>query len=62
VIEFLSNTGEVTNSIPTQQQLEAYRMRAEGSSKKGQAVDSAAASAAASEPAAPKKATPSIVA
>lgn len=61
VIEFRNNAGEVANSIPTQQQLEAYRLRGELSSKKPQTKEPAAAPAARSEPA-PAKAKPSIVA
>jgi hypothetical protein len=62
VIEFLNSAGQVANSIPTQQQLEAYRMRAEASSKKAQTGEQAAAPAAKPEPPAPSKAKPSIVA
>ena len=42
VIEFLNNAGQVANSIPTQQQLAAYRVRGDASSKKPQAGEAAA--------------------
>ena len=61
VIEFRNNAGEVANSIPTQQQLEAYRLRAESSSKKPQTKEPAAAPSATPSPA-PAKAKPPIVA
>jgi hypothetical protein len=59
VIEFRNNAGEVANSIPTQQQLEMYRVRSEAPAKKDQAGKSA--TTAKPEPA-PAKRKPPIVA
>jgi hypothetical protein len=61
VIEFRHNVGQVANSIPTQQQLQAYRLRSEDSSKKPQTGESTAS--ATEKPAtAPAKAKSAIVA
>jgi len=61
VIEFRNNAGEVANSIPTQQQLEMYRMRSEAPGNKPQTGESAATAKSAPAPA-PAKGKPSIVA
>jgi hypothetical protein len=57
VIEFRNNVGEVANSIPTQQQLEMYRLAA---AKKGQGTDEPAATDKSAP--APENGKPSIVA
>jgi len=59
VIEFRNNAGEVANSIPTQQQLEMYRLRAESPANRPQAGEATATDKSAPAPANPK---PAIVA
>ena len=61
VIEFRNNAGQIANSIPTQQQLEAYRLRSEGTAKKPQAGDSTATPAEKPK-SGPAKANPPLVA
>jgi hypothetical protein len=51
VIEFGNAAGEIANSIPTQQQLEAYRLRFASTSGKDQAGEPAAAATAEPTPA-----------
>jgi hypothetical protein len=59
VIEFRNNAGEVANSIPTQQQLEIYRLSSQAAAKKPHAGEPAATDKPAPAPA---KAKPPIVA
>ena len=58
VIEFRNNAGEVANSIPTQQQLETYRLHSQSTEGKPQTGDPAATDKSAPAP----KAKPPIVA
>jgi hypothetical protein len=50
VIEFHNDAGQVANSIPTQQQLEAYRARADAGPQPAPADSAAASSSAAATP------------
>jgi hypothetical protein len=51
VIEFRNTSGEIANSIPTQQQLEAYRLRLQSTSSRDRTREPAAAATAEQPPA-----------